>query len=103
MRHACTRRIDRELPDLAKQGVRTRFFGRRDRIPVELQEKMARLEAETAHLERLQLWIASTMGAVQSSSRRRASSSWRGSNPRTFPRRPWPTGCMHPSSVIPIS
>ena len=33
--------IDRELPDLAKQGVRTRFFGRRDRIPVELQEKMA--------------------------------------------------------------
>ena len=25
--------IDRELPDLARQGVRTRFFGRRDRIP----------------------------------------------------------------------
>ena len=25
--------IDRELPDLAKQGVRTRFFGRRDRVP----------------------------------------------------------------------
>ncbi len=54
--------IDRELPDLAKQGVRTRFFGRRDRIPVELQEKMARLEAETAHLERLQLWIAFDYG-----------------------------------------
>ena len=25
--------IDRELPDLAQQGVRTRFFGRRDRVP----------------------------------------------------------------------
>jgi undecaprenyl diphosphate synthase len=54
--------IDRELPDLAKQGVRTRFFGRRDRIPAELQEKMARLERETAHLERLQLWIAFDYG-----------------------------------------
>ena len=54
--------IGRELPDLAKQGVRTRFFGRRDRIPVELQEKMARLEAETAHLGRLQLWIAFDYG-----------------------------------------
>ena len=29
--------IDSELPDLARQGVRTRFFGRRDRIPAELQ------------------------------------------------------------------
>jgi undecaprenyl diphosphate synthase len=54
--------IERELPDLAKQGVRTRFFGRRDRIPVELQEKMARLESETAHLDRLQLWIAFDYG-----------------------------------------
>jgi undecaprenyl diphosphate synthase len=54
--------IDRELPDLAKQGVRTRFFGRRDRVPVELQEKMARLESETAHLETLQLWIAFDYG-----------------------------------------
>ena len=54
--------IERELPDLAKQGVRTRFFGRRDRIPIALQEKMAGLEAETAHLERLQLWIAFDYG-----------------------------------------
>ena len=54
--------IDRELPDLAAQGVRTRFFGRRDRIPNELQEKMARLEGETAHLDRLQLWIAFDYG-----------------------------------------
>jgi undecaprenyl diphosphate synthase len=54
--------IDRELPDLAKQGVRTRFFGRRDRVPPELQEKMARLEAATEHLDRLHLWIAFDYG-----------------------------------------
>jgi undecaprenyl diphosphate synthase len=54
--------IDRELPDLAKQGVRTRFFGRRDRVPAELQEKMAKLESETGHLDRLSLWIAFDYG-----------------------------------------
>jgi undecaprenyl diphosphate synthase len=54
--------IDRELPDLARQGVRTRFFGRRDRIPTSLQEKMATLERETASNERLQLWIAFDYG-----------------------------------------
>src|SRR6266568_1925483 len=40
--------IERELPDLCKQGVRTRFIGRRDRAPDELREKMEALEAETA-------------------------------------------------------
>jgi undecaprenyl diphosphate synthase len=54
--------IDRELPDLAKQGVRTRFFGRRDRVPEALRGKMAQLEAETAENERLQLWIAFDYG-----------------------------------------
>ena len=54
--------IDRELPDLAKQGVRTRFFGRRDRVPEALQAKMAGLEAETAANEGLQLWIAFDYG-----------------------------------------
>jgi undecaprenyl diphosphate synthase len=54
--------IERELPDLATQGVRTRFFGRRDRIPAELQEKMAQLESSTEHLDRLQLWIAFDYG-----------------------------------------
>ena len=54
--------IERELPDLAKQGVRTRFFGRRDRVPIALQDKMAGLEAETAHLGRLALWIAFDYG-----------------------------------------
>jgi undecaprenyl diphosphate synthase len=54
--------IERELPDLAKEGVRTRFVGRRDRAPVELQERMAALEEETAANDRLQLWIAFDYG-----------------------------------------
>jgi undecaprenyl diphosphate synthase len=54
--------IERELPDLAKQGVRTRFIGRRDRAPRELQEQMAALEAETATNDRLSLWIAFDYG-----------------------------------------
>jgi undecaprenyl diphosphate synthase len=54
--------IDRELPDLARQGVRTRFVGRRDRAPAELQAKMDALEAETASNTRLGLWIAFDYG-----------------------------------------
>jgi undecaprenyl diphosphate synthase len=54
--------IERELPDLAEQGVRTRFVGRRDRAPEELRERMERLEAETAGNSRLQLWIAFDYG-----------------------------------------
>ena len=54
--------IERELPDLAKEGVRTRFIGRRDRAPEELQSQMAALEAETAVNGRLQLWIAFDYG-----------------------------------------
>ena len=55
--------IDRELPDLAKQGVRTRFFGRRDRVPEVVRQKMAGLETETSGNERLQLWIAFDYGS----------------------------------------
>ena len=54
--------IERELPDLARQGVRTRFMGRSDRAPDELREQMARLEEETAHNDRLNLWIAFDYG-----------------------------------------
>jgi undecaprenyl diphosphate synthase len=54
--------IDRELPDLAKQGVRVRFLGRRDRAPEELQDKMAELEARTGTNDRLDLWIAFDYG-----------------------------------------
>lgn len=54
--------IDGELPDLAKQGVRTRFVGRRDRVEGWLHDKMRALEEETAHLDTLQLWIAFDYG-----------------------------------------
>jgi undecaprenyl diphosphate synthase len=54
--------IERELPDLARQGVRTRFIGRRDRAPAALQAQMAKLEAETVRNDRLQLWIAFDYG-----------------------------------------
>ena len=54
--------IDRELEDLAAQGVRTRFVGRRDRAPAWLQEKMAALEHATAARTRLNLWIAFDYG-----------------------------------------
>ena len=54
--------IERELPDLAAQGVRTRFIGRRDRAPAWLQEAMVHLEEETAGNDRLNLWIAFDYG-----------------------------------------
>ena len=54
--------IERELPDLARQGVRVRFFGRRDRAPEALQEQMAKLESETGVNDRLALWIAFDYG-----------------------------------------
>jgi undecaprenyl diphosphate synthase len=54
--------IERELPDLQKQGVRTRFIGRQDRATPELRAKMAELELETGVRERLQLWIAFDYG-----------------------------------------
>jgi undecaprenyl diphosphate synthase len=43
--------------------VRTRFFGRRDRVPETLREKMAALEVETARNDRLHLWIAFDYGS----------------------------------------
>jgi undecaprenyl diphosphate synthase len=54
--------IERELPDLVRQGVRTRFIGRRDRAPLELQQRMAALEDETAPNDTLRLWIAFDYG-----------------------------------------
>ncbi|HEY5057797.1 MAG TPA: polyprenyl diphosphate synthase [Gaiellaceae bacterium] len=54
--------IDRELADLAAQGVRTRFVGRRDRAPQWLQAKLAELEGATADKTRLSLWIAFDYG-----------------------------------------
>ena len=55
--------IARELPDLARQGVRTRFMGRRDRVPTSVADEMGALERATAHLDALDLWIAFDYGA----------------------------------------
>jgi undecaprenyl diphosphate synthase len=57
-----TETIERELPDLVRQGVRTRFIGRRDRAPDALRERMAALEAETEENRTLNLWIAFDYG-----------------------------------------
>ncbi len=54
--------IERELPDLARQGVCVRFIGRRDRATEELRAKMMELEEKTGANERLQLWIAFDYG-----------------------------------------
>jgi undecaprenyl diphosphate synthase len=54
--------IERELPDLAREGVRTRFIGRRDRATPTLRAKIERLEEGTATNERLQLWVAFDYG-----------------------------------------
>ena len=54
--------IERELPDLARQGVRARFLGRRDRAPDELRAQMDGLEEETVRNDRLNLWIAFDYG-----------------------------------------
>ena len=54
--------IERELPDLAKEGVRVRFVGRRDRAPESLLAQMEALEAETAENDRLRLWICFDYG-----------------------------------------
>jgi undecaprenyl diphosphate synthase len=57
-----TETIERELPDLVRQGVRTRFIGRRDRAPAPLQQRMAALEGETEGNRTLNLWIAFDYG-----------------------------------------
>jgi undecaprenyl diphosphate synthase len=54
--------IARELPDLAREGVRVRFVGRRDRAPDQLLRQMQALESETAENTRLGLWICFDYG-----------------------------------------
>ena len=56
--------IDRELPDLAQQGVRTRFIGRRDRVPPDAaRRRWSELEArDGATSTRSHLWIAFDYG-----------------------------------------
>ena len=55
--------IEREFPDLHRQGVRVRFLGRRDRCPESLRELMEDMEARTAGNTRLDLWVAFDYGS----------------------------------------
>jgi undecaprenyl diphosphate synthase len=54
--------IRRELPDLAAQGVRVRFIGRRDRIGDDLKSEIENIEYTTVTNTRLDLWIAFDYG-----------------------------------------
>jgi undecaprenyl diphosphate synthase len=54
--------IERELPDLAEQGVRVRFIGRRDRAPESLRARMHAMEDRTGLNTRLNLWLAFDYG-----------------------------------------
>ena len=76
--------IERELPDLARQGVRTRFLGRRDRAPGDLRERWASSSARPATSTRSPSGSRSTTAAAPSSSRRRGAASRTGSTPTTL-------------------
>jgi undecaprenyl diphosphate synthase len=54
--------VERELPDLVRQGVRARFVGRRDRAPASVRHTMDRLESATGRGDRMQLWVAFDYG-----------------------------------------
>jgi undecaprenyl diphosphate synthase len=55
--------IEREFPDLHRQGVRVRFVGRRDRCPESLLTLMEDMEERTAGNTRLDLWVAFDYGS----------------------------------------
>jgi undecaprenyl diphosphate synthase len=55
-------RILAETPDLKEEGVRMRFIGRRDRVASALLEQMDWAEAETAHNDRITLFVAFNYG-----------------------------------------
>jgi undecaprenyl diphosphate synthase len=55
-------RIDRETPELLEEGVKMRFIGRRDGVSAHLQERMEWAEAQTAHNDRITLFVAFNYG-----------------------------------------
>ena len=55
-------RIDRETPELDEEGVRMRFIGRREGVPVGLVERMEWAEEETAANDRITLFVAFNYG-----------------------------------------
>jgi undecaprenyl diphosphate synthase len=57
-----SQRILSETPELKDEGVRMRFIGRRDRVAAPLLEQMDWAEAETAHNDRITLFVAFNYG-----------------------------------------
>ena len=55
-------RIASETPELKEEGVRMRFVGRRERVASALLEQMDWAEAETAHNDRITLFVAFNYG-----------------------------------------
>ena len=55
-------RIARETPELASEGVRMRFIGRREGVGAELVEQMESAEATTGANERITLFVAFNYG-----------------------------------------
>jgi undecaprenyl diphosphate synthase len=55
-------RIDRETPELDREGVRMRFVGRREGVSAELVERMDWAEATTAANTRITLFVAFNYG-----------------------------------------
>ena len=55
-------RIAAETPELREEGVRMRFIGRRDRVASALIEQMEWAQDETAHNDRITLFIAFNYG-----------------------------------------
>jgi undecaprenyl diphosphate synthase len=55
--------IEREFPDLHRQGVKVRFVGRRDRCPDSLRALMDDMEKRTAANTRLDLWVVFDYGS----------------------------------------
>jgi undecaprenyl diphosphate synthase len=94
--------IDRELLDLAEQGVHTQFVGRRDRAPDWLQTKMRELEEATAGETRLSLWIAFDYGgrAELVEAARRIAESGEDVDEETFARHLYAPGMPDPDLVI---
>ena len=57
-----SRRIKNETPELREEGVRMRFIGRREGVSAALARQMDWAEAETAHNERITLFVAFNYG-----------------------------------------
>jgi undecaprenyl diphosphate synthase len=54
--------IKEELSELAKEGVRIRFVGQRDRFATDLQEAMTDIEKDTENNDRITFWACLSYG-----------------------------------------